>query len=164
MSNNSAVLEIPAAETQTTREERKPGSLDIAIGTLFLFLILPVISYSLGELTDVADSLEYGANMIDMANSMIYSLTTVSILLVLGLYYLGAIRTRVAKVASGLTLVFLSVVNILCRIGDFSREIQRNREWGWDGSMFEYLSWPSTHERIELALLGAIVGLLIMKK
>ena len=30
--------------------------------------------------------------------------------------------------------------------------------------MFEYLSWPSTHERIELALLGAIVGLLIMKK
>ena len=164
MSNNSAVLEIPAAETQTTREERKPGSLDIAIGTLFLFLILPVISYSLRELTDAADSLEYGANMIDMANSMIYSLTTVSILLVLGLYYLGAIRTRVAKVASGLTLVFLSVVNILCRIGDFSREIQRNREWGWDGSMFEYLSWPSTHERIELALLGAIVGLLIMKK
>ena len=164
MSNNSAVLEIPAAETQTTREERKPGSLDIAIGTLFLFLILPVISYSLRELTDVADSLEYGADMIDMANSMIYSLTTVSILLVLGLYYLGAIRTRVAKVASGLTLVFLSVVNILCRIGDFSREIQRNREWGWDGSMFEYLSWPSTHERIELALLGAIVGLLIMKK
>ena len=164
MSNNSAVLEIPAAETQTTREERKPGSLDIAIGTLFLFLILPVISYSLRELTDVADSLEYGADMIDMANSMIYSLTTVSILLVLGLYYLGAIRTRVAKVASGLTLVFLSVVNVLCRVGDFSREIQRNGEWGWDGSMFEYLSWPSTHERIELALLGAIVGLLIMKK
>ena len=164
MSNNSAVLEIPVAETQTTREERKPGSLDIAIGTLFLFLILPVISYSLRELTDAADSLEYGANMIDMANSMIYSLTTVSILLVLGLYYLGAIRTRVAKVASGLTLVFLSVVNILCRIGDFSRELQRNGEWGWDGSMFEYLSWPSTHERIELALLGAIVGLLIMKK
>ena len=164
MSNNSAVLEIPAAETQTTREERKPSSLDIAIGTLFLFLILPVISYSLRELTDVADSLEYGADMIDMANSMIYSLTTVSILLVLGLYYLGAIRTRVAKVASGLTLVFLSVVNILCRIGDFSREIQRNREWGWDGSMFESLSWPSTHERIELALLGAIVGLLYMKK
>ena len=102
--------------------------------------------------------------MIDMVNSMIYSLTTVSILLVLGLYYLGAIRTRVAKVASGLTLVFLSVVNVLCRVGDFSREIQRNGEWGWDGSMFEYLSWPSTHERIELALLGAIVGLLIMRK
>ena len=164
MSNNSAVLEIPSTETQTTREERKPGSLDIAIGTLFLFLILPVMSYSLRELTDVADSLGYGADMIDIVNSMIFSLTTVSILLVLGLYYLGAIRTRVAKVASGLTLVFLSVVNILCRIGDFSREIQRNREWGWDGSMSEYLSWPSTHERIELALLGAIVGLLIMKK
>ena len=102
--------------------------------------------------------------MIDIVNSMIYSLTTVSILLILGLYFLGAIKTRVTKVASGLTLIFLSSINVLCRVGDFGRELQRNREWGWDGSLFEYLSWPSTHERIELALLGAIVGLLIMKK
>ena len=158
------MLENPPTGSRTTTEEPKSSSVDVAIGALFLILILPVMSYSLRELTDVADSLEYGADMIDIVNSMIFSLTTVSILLVLGLYYLGAIRTRVAKVASGLTLVFLSVVNILCRIGDFSREIQRNREWGWDGSMSEYLSWPSTHERIELALLGAIVGLLIMKK
>ena len=158
------MLEIPPTGSRTTTEEPKSSSVDVAIGALFLILILPVMSLSLRELTDIADSLEYGADMIDMVNSLIYSLTTVSILLVLGLYYLGAIRTRVAKVASGLTLVFLSVVNVLCRVGDFSREIQRNGEWGWDGSMFEYLSWPSTHERIELALLGAIVGLLIMKK
>ena len=164
MSGNRIVLEIPPTGTRTTIEEPKSSSLDVAIGALFLILILPVMSLSLRELTDIADSLEYGADMIDMVNSLIYSLTTVSILLVLGLYYLGAIRTRVAKVASGLTLVFLSVVNVLCRVGDFSREIQRNGEWGWDGSMFEYLSWSSTHERIELALLGAIVGLLIMKK
>ena len=164
MSDKSIVLEIPSAETQITREEPKSSTLDIAIGSLFLILILPVMSYSLGELTDVADSLEYGADMVDMANSMIYSLTTLSILLVLGLYFLGAIRTRVAKVASGLTLIVLSMVNILCRVGDFNRELQQNREWGWDGSMLEYLSWPSTHERIELALLGAILGLLIMKK
>ena len=102
--------------------------------------------------------------MIDIVNSMIYSLTTVSILLILGLYFLGAIKTRVTKVASGLTLIFLSLGNVLCRGGDFSRELQRNREWGGDGSLFEYLSWPSTHERIELALLGAILGLLIMKQ
>ena len=158
------MLEIPTTGTQGPREEPKSSSLDIAIGALFLILILPVISFSLRELTDIADSLEYGGDMIDMVNSMIYSLTTVSILLVLGFYYLGAIRTRVTKVASGLTLIFLSMVNILCRIGDFSRELQRDREWGWDGSLFEYLSWPSTHERIELALLGAIVGLLIMRK
>ena len=158
------MLEIPTTGAQEPREELRSSSLEIALGALFLILILPVISFSLRELTDIADSLEYGGDMIDMVNSMIYSLTTVSILLVLGLYYLGAIRTRVAKVASGLTLIFLSMVNILCRIGDFGRELQRNREWGWDGSMSEYLSWPSTHERIELALLGAIVGLLIMKK
>ena len=164
MFDKRIVLEIPLAETQTKREEPKSSWLDITIGSLFLILVVPVMSYSLRELADVADSLEYGADMVDMANSMIYSLTTVSILLILGLYYLGVIRTRVAKAASGLTLIFLSLVNLLCRIGDFSRELQRNREWGWDGSIFEYLSWPSTHERIELALLGAIVGLLMMRK
>tara|TARA_S200000501_G_scaffold43593_1_gene35306 strand:- start:81 stop:557 length:477 start_codon:yes stop_codon:yes gene_type:complete len=158
------MLEIPTTGIQRPREEPRSSPLEIALGALFLLLVLPVISISLRELTDIADSLEYGGDMIDMVNSMIYSLTTVSILLVLGLYYLGAIRTRVTKVASGLTLIFLSMVNILCRIGDFGRELQRNREWGWDGSLFEYLSWPSTHERIELALLGAIVGLLIMRK
>ena len=164
MSDNRIVLEIPPTGTRSTREDPKSSSLDVAIGALFLILILPVIAFSLRELADVADSLEYGADMIDIVNSMIYSLTTVSILLILGLYFLGAIKTRVTKVASGLTLIFLSLVNVLCRVGDFSRELQRNREWGWDGSLFEYLSWPSTHERIELALLGAIVGLLIMKK
>jgi len=158
------VLEIPDVETHTPTKEDKSSPFDIAVGTLLLLTILPVASFALRELSDIADSLEYGADTIDILNSIIYSLTTVSILLVLGLYFLGAIKTKVAKVASGITLISISMVNILCRIGDFSRELRRNREWGWDGSMFEYLSWPSTHERIELALLGAIVGLLIMKK
>ncbi len=158
------MLEIPDVETHTPTEEHKSSPFDIAIGILLLLTILPVASFAMRELSDIADSLEYGADTIDILNSIIYSLTTVSILLVLGLYYLGAIKTKVAKVASGITLISISMVNVLCRIGDFSRELQRNREWGWDGSMFDYLSWPSTHERIELALLGAIVGLLIMKK
>tara|TARA_B100000214_G_scaffold373308_1_gene353378 strand:- start:1203 stop:1679 length:477 start_codon:yes stop_codon:yes gene_type:complete len=158
------VLEIPDVETHTPTEEHKSSPFDIAIGILLLLMILPVASFAMRELSDIADSLEYGADTIDILNSIIYSLTTVSILLVLGLYFLGAIKTKVAKVASGITLISISMVNVLCRIGDFSRELQRNREWGWDGSMFDYLSWPSTHERIELALLGAIVGLLIMKK
>ena len=158
------MLEIPTAETQSPSKEAKSSPLEIGIGVLFLLLILPVISISIRELTDISDSLEYGGDMIDILNSMVYSFTTVSILLVLGLYYLGAIKTRAVKLVSGLTLISISLVNILCRVVDFNRELQRNREWGWDGSMFEYLSWPSTHERIELALLGAIVGLLIMKK
>ena len=158
------MLEIPDVETHTPTEEHKSSPFDIAIGILLLLTILPVASFAMRELSDIADSLEYGADTIDILNSIIYSLTTVSILLVLGLYFLGAIKTKVAKVASGITLISISMVNVLCRIGDFSRELQRNREWGWDGSMFDYLSWPSTHERIELALLGAIVGLLIMKK
>ena len=93
MSDNRIVLEIPPTGTRTTREEPKSRSVDIAIGALFLILILPVIAFSLRELADVADSLEYGADMIDIVNSMIYSLTTVSILLILGLYFLGAINS-----------------------------------------------------------------------
>ena len=71
------MLEIPTTGAQEPREELRSSSLEIALGALFLILILPVISFSLRELTDVADSFEYAADMIDMANSMIYSLTTV---------------------------------------------------------------------------------------
>ena len=78
------MLEIPTAKAQTPIQEPKSSPLEIGIGVLFLLLILPVISFSIRELTDIADSLEYGGDMIDMLNSMVYSLTTVSILLVLG--------------------------------------------------------------------------------
>ena len=131
------MLEIPVTETQTPSQEPKSSPLEIGIGALFLLVILPVISYSIRELTDITDSLEYGGDMIDILNSMVYSITTVSILLVLGLYYLGAIKTRAVKLVSGLTLISISLVNILCRVVDFNRELQRNREWGWDGSLFE---------------------------
>ena len=71
MFDKRIVLEIPLAETQTKREEPKSSWLDITIGSLFLILVLPVMSYSLRELADVADSLEYGAYIVDMENSMI---------------------------------------------------------------------------------------------
>tara|TARA_B100000575_G_scaffold182382_1_gene146497 strand:- start:2892 stop:3362 length:471 start_codon:yes stop_codon:yes gene_type:complete len=156
------VLEVPQSRTEPPREETSPA--EIAIGALFLLLILPTIAISLGELSDLADSLEYGGEVSDMRNSLIYSVTTVSILLVLGLYYLGAIKSRRSKLASGWSLVSLSLLNILCRLQDFREEIRTNQSFGWEFSGFEYLSWPSTHERIELVFLGAVIGLLIMKK
>ena len=80
MSDNRIVLEIPPTGSRTTTEEPKSSSVDVAIGALFLILILPVIALSMRELADVADSLEYGADMIDIVNSMIYSLTTLSLI------------------------------------------------------------------------------------
>lgn len=156
------MLEIPTGKREPPR--RKTSPVDVAIGSLFLLLILPTISYSLGELIDIADSLEYGGEIADMRNSLIYSITTVSILLVLGLYYLGAIKTEGAKLASGWFLISLAILNILCRLQDFQEEIRIYRDYGGAPSVLEYLSWPSTHERIELVFLGAIIGLLIMKK
>ena len=155
------MLEIPTGKREPPR--RKTSPVDVAIGSLFLLLILPTISYSLGELIDIADSLEYGGEIADMRNSLIYSITTVSILLVLGLYYLGAIKTEGAKLASGWSLISLAILNILCRIQDFRDEIRMNQDWGWEPSALS-ISWPSTHERIELVFLGAVIGLLIMKK
>ena len=69
------MLEIPTTGIQRPREEPRSSPLEIAVGALFLLLVLPVISISLRELTDIADSLEYGADMIDMLNSMIYTLS-----------------------------------------------------------------------------------------
>jgi len=140
------VLEIPTGKREPPR--RKTSPVDVAIGSLFLLLILPTISYSLGELIDIADSLEYGGEIADMRNSLIYSITTVSILLVLGLYYLGAIKTEGAKLASGWSLISLAILNILCRLQDFQEEIRIYRDYGGAPSVLEYLSWPSTHERI----------------
>ena len=112
------MLEIPTGKREPPR--RKTSPVDVAIGSLFLLLILPTISYSLGELIDIGDSLEYGGEIADMRNSLIYSITTVSILLVLGLYYLGAIKTEGAKLASGWSLISLAILNILCRLQDLS--------------------------------------------
>lgn len=156
------MLEIPTGKREPPREKTSP--VEVGIGALFLLLILPTISYSLGELSDIADSLEYGGEVSDLRNSLIYSITTVSILLVLGLYYLGAIRSRGAKLASGWFLICLAILNILCRLQDFREEIRMNQDWGWEPSALEYLSWPSTHERIELVFLGAVIGILIMKR
>ena len=146
------------------KAERGPNPFEIVLGAFFLILVLPAISIAVGELSQVADSLEYGGTTVDIRNSLIYSLTSIMTLLVLGLYYLGAIKTKIRKQAAGGTLVALALLNFLCRLGDFQRELQQNREWGWDESILEYLSWSSTHERIELVLLGAIIGLLVMKK
>ncbi len=156
------MLDDPQSRIEPPRENTSPT--EIALGVTFLLLILPTISISIGELSDVADSLEYGGEVSDMRNSLIYSVTTVSILLVLGLYYLGAIKSRRSKLASGWSLVFLSLLNVLCRLQDFREEIRMNQLSGWELSGLEYLVWPSTHERIELVFLGAVIGLLIMKK
>ncbi|MEC7410807.1 MAG: hypothetical protein VYA98_04290, partial [Candidatus Thermoplasmatota archaeon] len=116
------MLKIPTGKIEPPREKTSP--LQVGIGALFLLLILPTISYSLGELSDIGDSLEYGGEVSDMLNSLIYSITTVSILLVLGLYYLGAIRSGGAKLASGWFLICLAILNILCRLQDFREEIR----------------------------------------
>ena len=158
------MLEGSVSTSPPPKTERGPNPFEIVLGAFFLILVLPAISIAVGELSQVADSLEYSGTTVDIRNSLIYSLTSIMTLLVLGLYYLGAIKTKIRKQAAGGTLVALALLNFLCRLGDFQRELQQNREWGWDESILEYLSWSSTHERIELVLLGAIIGLLVMKK
>ena len=158
------MLEGSVSTSPPPKAERGPNPFEIVLGAFFLILVLPAISIALGELSQVADSLEYDGTAGDIRNSLIYSLTSIMTLLVLGLYYLGAIKTKIRKQAAGGTLVALALLNFLCRLGDFQRELQQNRERGWDESILEYLSWSSTHERIELVLIGAIIGLLVMKK
>ena len=158
------MLEGSVSTSPPPKAERGPNLFEIVLGAFFLILVLPAISIALGELSQVADSLEYDGTAGDIRNSLIYSLTSIMTLFALGLYYLGAIKTKIRKQAAGGTLIALALFNFLCRLGDFQRELQRNREGGWDGPILEFLSSSSTHERIELVFLGAIIGLLVMKK
>ena len=158
------MLGDPVSTIPSPKAERGPNPFEIVLGAFFLILVLPAISVAVGELSQVADSLEYDGTAGDIRNSLIYSLTSIMTLFVLGLYYLGAIKTKIRKQAAGGTLIALALFNFLCRLGDFQRELQQNREGGWDGPILEFLSSSSTHERIELVFLGAIIGLLIIKK
>ena len=46
----------------------------------------------------------------------------------------------------------------------FTSNLNYEREWYGMPSWFDFMQWPMAHEQLELALLGIIIGALIMKK
>ena len=127
-------------------------------GTSVLALLLPAAAIALLELLD---QIEFGGEFRWLISSMLFSLTIISILLISGLYLIGFLKSNNLKMTSGIYLICLSVLNLFMRMSNLNYD--REMWWG-GGSWFEFLQLVWVHEQLELALLGIIIGALIMKK
>ncbi len=134
------------------------SAISMIIGTTSLVLVLPAVIIALMELMD---QIEYGGEYKWIIYSMVFSLTIISILLISGLYLAGLINSDNTKMGVGIYLISLSALNLLIRLSYLNEE---RGMWYGGVSWFEFMQWPQTHEQLELAFLGILIGALIMKK
>jgi len=99
--------------------------------------------------------------MVDVWKSMLYSATIMTILLVSGLHFTGKLNSDLSRIGSGAFVISISVLNLFCRLTDFNSEMDAlGVELFWTDFMY----WSSTHERLELVLLGIIIGIFVIKR
>ena len=136
-------------------------SLDMFVGTSCLILIAPTIMIAWGEFRDIIDYFEYGGNMGEVWRWLLYTITIISILLVTGLHFLGRLRSDSVRLGSGIFIVLISLLNLFSRISDFDTEM---KNLGIDEFWVDFIYWSSTHERLELVILGIIIGFFVIKE
>ncbi|MDG1534116.1 MAG: hypothetical protein P8Q35_06740 [Candidatus Thalassarchaeaceae archaeon] len=137
------------------------SAISMIVGTTALVLVLPAVIIALMELMDY---IEYDSEFKWIIYSMVFSLTTISILLISGLYLAGLINSDNTKMGVGIYLISLSALNLLIRLSYLNED---RGMWFGDGgglSWFEFIQYPWVHEQLEIAFLGILIGALIMKK
>ena len=137
------------------------SAISMIVGTTALVLVLPAVVIALMELMEQIEFVDSGYGDFEwIIFSMVFSLTIISILLISGLYLAGLINSGNTKMGAGIYLIALSGLNLLLRFRNLN---EYHKEWG-NLSWFEFMQWPQTHEQLELAFLGILIGALIMKK
>ena len=156
------MLEGSVDQYSIPQQEKQTSTIGMIVGTSVLTLLLPTAAIALLELLDQIEIGEFRW----LISSMLSSLTIISILLISGLYLIGFLQSDNLKMGAGIYLIALSGINFLLRFLNLNDQLEMNNELGWWGdlSWFEFMQWPQTHEQLELALLGIIIGALIMKK
>ena len=134
------------------------SAISMIVGTTALVLVLPAVIIALMELMDY---IEYDSEFKWIIYSMVFSLTTISILLISGLYLAGLINSDNTKMGVGIYLISLSALNLLIRLSYLNEE---RGMWFGGVSWFEFIQYPWVHEQLEIAFLGILIGALIMKK
>ena len=145
--------------------DNSPSPFEILFGIICLVLLIPATFVAFGEFRYIIDYFEYGGDMSDVRSWILYSTTILSILLISGLHFTGLIKSTSLKLVSGGFIIAISIMNLFSRFSDFvkQREIE-TREYGTDESWLDFMYWASTHERLELAFLGIIIGFFVIKK
>ena len=150
------MLEGSVDQYSIPQQENQTSAISMIAGAGVLALLLPTAAIALLELLD---QIEYG-EFRWIISSILFSLTIVSILFISGLNLVGFLKSDTLKMVAGIYLICLSMLNLLIRMSNLNYD----REMWWGGSWFDFIQLPMAHEQIELAILGIIIGALIMKK
>ena len=151
------MLEGSVDQYSIPQQEKQTSTIGMIVGTSVLTLLLPTAAIALLELSD---QIEYG-DFRWIISSLLFSLTMVSILLISGLNLVGFLKSDNLKIGAGIYVIFLSMLNLLMRMSNLSLDREM---WWYEMPWFDFIQLPMAHEQLELALLGIIIGALIMKK
>lgn len=150
------MLEGSVDQYSIPQQEKQTSTISMIVGTSVLTLLLPTAAIALLELLD---QIEYG-EFRWIISSILFSLTIVSILLISGLNLIGFLKSDNLKMGAGIYLIFLSMLNLLMRMSNLNYD----RQMWYVAPWFDFIQLPMAHEQLELAILGIIIGALIMKK
>ena len=150
------MLEGSVDQYSIPQQEKQTSLISMIAGTSVLALLLPAAAIALLELLD---QIEYG-EFRWIISSILFSLTIVSILLISGLNLIGFLKSDNLKMGAGIYLIFLSMLNLLMRMSNLNYD----RQMWYVAPWFDFIQLPMAHEQLELAILGIIIGALIMKK
>ena len=141
---------------QNSHENKSVDPIAAAAGMACFILVLPTAIIGLLEFRD---SLEWnGLFSLWTFNSIIYTVSTLMILIGSGLSLTGALNDTM-KMGLGGTLIAVSLLDLIRRISSI------NEQLGWYGdNFFEAIQWGWVHEQMELSFLGMLVGIFIMTR
>lgn len=135
-------------------EEVSPLAMAMGIGCLVLALPAVVIG-----LMELIDALDHGV-LTWTVNSILYTSSSVLILVGSGLWLMGVLKTDLAKMSVAIPLIGASFFSMIRRFSAINEDLHV-----WTGESFiEALDYPWVHEQMELSFLGILIGIIIMTK
>ena len=142
---------------QNSHENKSVDPIAAAAGMACFILALPAAIIGLLELVDILQWGDIGMTF----DSIIWTSTTLAILIGSGLSLTGALNDTM-KMGLGGTLIAFSFVDLIRRISGINEDISM----GWYGtdSWFEAIQWGWVHEQMELSFLGMLIGIFIMTR
>ncbi len=141
---------------QANQENKSVNPIAAAAGAACFILALPAAIIGLLEFMD---SMEWNGIFSSWTiNSIIYTVSTLMILIGSGLSLTGALNDTM-KMGLGGTLIAVSFLDLIRRISSI------NEELGWyGGTWLEAIQWGWVHEQMELSFLGMLIGIFIMTR
>ena len=144
--------EPKSSEYRQVNQEKKPvNPIAVGAGVACIILALPAAIIGLMELIEVSSWYD-DFTILDLFTSLLYTGTTLMILIGSGLFLTGVLNDTM-KMGLGATLIAVSFLGLVRRISSIHE---------YFGFEFEAISSGWVHEQLELSFLGMLIGIFIM--